>query len=90
MRKRLRLLPLTMLMAFLLLGLKVGEVMHDGRMLLLSFAQAQAQEESKEPAKPAADAASRAVASAACVLRSANATVMTSPCSSVLPVQFPY
>jgi len=42
-----------MLMAFMLLGLKVGEVMRDGRMLLLSFAQASAQSEgSKDAAKP--------------------------------------
>jgi flagellar motility protein MotE (MotC chaperone) len=51
--KSFRLLPLTMLMAFMLLGLKVGEVMRDGRMLLLSFAQASAQSEgSKDAAKP--------------------------------------
>jgi len=34
---------MTMLVAFLLLGLKVGEAMRDGRRLVLSFAQAQAQ-----------------------------------------------
>jgi flagellar motility protein MotE (MotC chaperone) len=39
-------------MAFLLLGLKVGQVMHDGRMLMLSFSQAQAQSESKDAPKP--------------------------------------
>ncbi len=47
MLKSFRLLPLTMVVAFLLLGLKVGEVMHDGRKLMLSFtgdAQAQAQD----------------------------------------------
>lgn len=54
MNRSLRLLPLTMLVAFLLLGLKVGEVMHDGRRFLLSFTEAQAEgEASKEPTKPA-------------------------------------
>jgi len=49
-----RLLPLTMLVAFLLLGLKVGEVMRDGNRLILSFAEAHAQTEAKpaEAAKP--------------------------------------
>jgi flagellar motility protein MotE (MotC chaperone) len=52
--KSFRLLPLTMFMAFLLLGLKVGEVMRDGRLLLLSFAQANAEStENKDAAKPA-------------------------------------
>jgi flagellar motility protein MotE (MotC chaperone) len=46
-----------MLMAFLLLGLKVGEVMHDGRLLALSFAEASAETEAgKDAAKPAGDA----------------------------------
>ena len=50
----LRILPLTMLVAFLLLGLKVGEVMRDGHQLALSFAEAQAEgEASKDTAKPA-------------------------------------
>jgi flagellar motility protein MotE (MotC chaperone) len=48
---------MTMLVAFLLLGLKVGEVMRDGRRLALSFSEAQAQSEgAKDQAKPAADA----------------------------------
>jgi flagellar motility protein MotE (MotC chaperone) len=55
MMRSLKLLPVTMLMAFLLLGLKVGEVMRDGRMILLSFQEAHAQQSnSTAPTPPAA------------------------------------
>ena len=47
-----RILPLTMLMAFLLLGLKVGEVVRDGRMLVLSFSEANAQSAGEKPVEP--------------------------------------
>jgi len=48
--RSLRLLPFTMLVAFLLLGLKVGEVMRDGRILILSLSgEAEAQQTSGKP-----------------------------------------
>ncbi len=54
-RSRLRLLPLTMLVAFLALGLKLGEVANDSRALLFSTAHAE-QAPEKSPEAPAADA----------------------------------
>jgi flagellar motility protein MotE (MotC chaperone) len=52
MNRSVRLLPFTMLVAFLLLGLKVGEVMRDGRILLSFTKEARAQAE-QTPAKDA-------------------------------------
>ncbi len=53
-RSRFRLLPLTILVAFLALGLKVGEVMHDGHSLIISFSNTAQAEQAPEatPAKP--------------------------------------
>lgn len=54
LRSRLRLLPLTMLVAFLALGLKVGEVMHDGKELIVSLNNTALAESAETPAaKPA-------------------------------------
>lgn len=56
-RSRFRLLPITMLVAFLALGLKIGEVAHDSQSILASFSSAQAEQApEKEPAQPAAEA----------------------------------
>ncbi len=41
-----------MLVAFLLLGLKVGEVVRDGRILVLSFSEAKAQAAGEKPVEP--------------------------------------
>ena len=54
MNRSLRLLPLTMLTAFLLLGLKIGETVRDGHLLALSFTQAHAESEAKPEPKPEA------------------------------------
>lgn len=54
-RSRLRLLPLTMLVAFLALGLKLGEVANDSRALFFSTAHAE-----QAPEKPAEAAAGEA------------------------------
>lgn len=54
MLRSFRLLPLTILIAFLLLGLKIGQVMHDGQVLLLSYQGAAAQ--TAAPAAPATPA----------------------------------
>lgn len=51
---RLRILPVTMLVAFLALGLKVGEVMRDGRRIAVSLTEsAHAASAETPPAKPA-------------------------------------
>jgi len=67
MNRSLRLLPLTMLVAFLFLGLKIGDVMRDGRILL--FAPARAQQPQPPAPAPAegkpADAKAPAAAEAA-------------------------
>lgn len=56
MVRSIRLIPLTMLMAFLLLGLKVGEVMHDGKLFLISFGEEAQAQQSPTPAEtPAAN-----------------------------------
>ncbi|MEI8301632.1 MAG: hypothetical protein WCG10_08515 [Chlamydiota bacterium] len=49
--RKIRVIPFTIFLAFLLLGVKVGEVMRDGRIILLSFSpqEALAQGESKNP-----------------------------------------
>jgi len=66
MLRSLRLLPVTMLLAFLLLGLKVGEVMHDGQVLLLSFtSEARAQAQPVKETKPTDALADKAAAPAA-------------------------
>lgn len=54
-RSRLRLLPLTMLVAFLALGLKLGEVANDSRTIFFSSAQAE-----QAPEKPAETPATEA------------------------------
>lgn len=51
MMRSIRVLPLTIIMAFLLLGLKVGEVMHDGRRMMLSYDAAQAESKETKPAE---------------------------------------
>jgi len=43
-----KILPITMLIAFLLLGVKIGETMHDGRQLLIAFAGEAYAQEAKE------------------------------------------
>lgn len=55
-RYRLRLLPLTMLVAFLALGLKIGEVVHDGHQLIISLdnaahAESAPEKKAEEPKK---------------------------------------
>ncbi|HEU5048133.1 MAG TPA: hypothetical protein VFT64_09865 [Rickettsiales bacterium] len=62
--RRIKLIPVTMLAAFLLLGLKVGETLRDGRRIALSFEEAHAQQ-AQPPATPPATPAPAAPAAPA-------------------------
>jgi flagellar motility protein MotE (MotC chaperone) len=66
MMRPIRLIPITMLTAFLLLGLKTGEAVRDGRMIVLSFTE-EAHAQQSPPAgtaaaSPAASPATDAIA----------------------------
>jgi len=53
--KGFKLLPFTVIVAFLVLGLKVGEVVRDGKRVLISLSASEAQAQTTTPAKETTD-----------------------------------
>lgn len=85
MLRSVKLIPVTMLAAFLLLGLKVGEVLHDGRSIILSFTEeAHAQQTPPAPA-PSATTPAPTPTAAATAATPAPATASGKPADSKSP-----